>query len=252
MRSVWTAIPFTMSVMRRSMWSRARKLSGTITRSTDEWLMSRSCHKATFSSAAIAFARTSRARPVTCSHPTGLRLWGMADEPFWPAPNGSSTSRTSVFCRARISVANFSRLAAVTARVVMTSAWRSRCRTCDETGAGRSPSFGQTASSTSGPRCEKVPTAPDSLPTAIVSRARASRCERAAQLGVPERELEAEGHGLGVHAVGAPDHRRVLELVGARAHHLAQRLARPGVMRSVASRMSMASAVSTTSDEVRP
>ena len=33
-------------------------------------------------------------------------------EPFWPARNGSSSSRTSVFCSARTSVANFSRLAA--------------------------------------------------------------------------------------------------------------------------------------------
>ena len=35
----------------------------------------------------------------------GLRLWGIALEPFWPARNGSSTSRTSVRWRWRISVA---------------------------------------------------------------------------------------------------------------------------------------------------
>ena len=36
----------------------------------------------------------------------GLRLCGIADEPFWaPARNGSSTSRTSVRCRWRTSVA---------------------------------------------------------------------------------------------------------------------------------------------------
>ena len=79
--------------------------------------MSRSCQRATFSSEARAFVRTSRARPATCSQPTGLRLWGIAEEPFCPEPNGSSTSRTSVFWRARISVANFSRLAATRARV---------------------------------------------------------------------------------------------------------------------------------------
>ena len=84
MRSAFTVMPCTMSVKRRSMWSRARKLSGTITRSTDEWLMSRSCQSATFSRAASAFARTRRARPVTCSQPTGLRLCGMAEQPFWP------------------------------------------------------------------------------------------------------------------------------------------------------------------------
>ena len=66
------------------MWSRAMKLSGRITRSTDECEMSRSCHSATFSSAAMALARTSRARPTICSQPIGLRLCGIADEPFWP------------------------------------------------------------------------------------------------------------------------------------------------------------------------
>ena len=172
--------------------------------------MSRSCQRATFSRAASAFARTRRARPVTCSQPTGLRLWGMAEEPFCRSPNGSSTSRTSVFCRARISVANFSRLAAQMARAVITSAWRSRCRTCDATGAGRRPSRAHTASSTSGPRCENVPTAPESLPTAMVVPGPLERGASArAELRVPEGELQPEGHGLGVDAVGAPDHRRV-------------------------------------------
>ena len=45
----------------------------------------------------------------------GLRLWGIADEPFWPAPNGSSTSRTSVRCRLRTSVAKRSRPAPASA-----------------------------------------------------------------------------------------------------------------------------------------
>src|SRR6266705_2705766 len=48
-----------------------------MTRSTDEWLMSRSCHRATFSSAASAFVRISRARPQTRSASSGLRLCGM-------------------------------------------------------------------------------------------------------------------------------------------------------------------------------
>ncbi len=39
--------------------------------------------------------------------------------------------------------------------------------------------------------------------------------EIAAELIVPERQLEAEGHRLGVYAVGAADHRRVAVLVGA-------------------------------------
>ena len=55
--------PSTMRVKRRSMWSSAMKLSGRMTRSTDECEMSRSCQSATFSRAASALPRTSRASP---------------------------------------------------------------------------------------------------------------------------------------------------------------------------------------------
>src|SRR3954467_11033728 len=79
--------------------------SGRITRSAPECEMSRSCHRATFSTAAEAFPRSTRASPVMRSVTIGLRLWGMALEPFWPARKGSSTSRTSVRCRWRTSVA---------------------------------------------------------------------------------------------------------------------------------------------------
>ena len=94
-----------MRAKRRSMWSRAMKLSGRITRSTDECEMSRSCQSAMFSSAACALPLSSRASPVICSEPIGLRLCGIADEPFWPLPNGSCTSPISVFCKP----ANFER-----------------------------------------------------------------------------------------------------------------------------------------------
>src|SRR5271157_3202173 len=69
-------------------------------RSADECEMSRSCHRATFSSAACAFERTTRASPLICSHVTGFRLCGMADEPFCFSLKYSSASRTSVRCRA--------------------------------------------------------------------------------------------------------------------------------------------------------
>ena len=90
--------------------------SGAMPRSTDEWLMSRSCQRATFSSAGITAERTRRARPVRFSVRIGLRLCGMDEEPFWPASNGSSASSTSVRCRWRISVASRSIDAATTAR----------------------------------------------------------------------------------------------------------------------------------------
>ena len=48
---------------------------------------------------AIALPRKTRARPVRRSHVMGLRLCGMALEPFWPLVNGSSASSTSVRCK---------------------------------------------------------------------------------------------------------------------------------------------------------
>ena len=48
--------------------------SGPMPRSTDEWLMSRSCHRATFSIAGVTAERTRRARPVRFSVRTGLRF----------------------------------------------------------------------------------------------------------------------------------------------------------------------------------
>ncbi len=101
---------------RRRAKSRWMVASGPMPRSTDEWLMSRSCQRATFSSAGTTAERTRRARPVRFSVSTGLRLCGMADEPFWPGSNGSSASSTSVRCRWRISVARRSTEEATTAR----------------------------------------------------------------------------------------------------------------------------------------
>ena len=88
--------------------------------------MSRSCQSATFSSPTSAFARTTRASPQRRSETTGLRLCGIADEPFWPLPNGSATSATSVRARWRISVAKRSSEAATSASAVSSSACRSR------------------------------------------------------------------------------------------------------------------------------
>src|SRR3982750_180544 len=68
--------------------------------------MSRSCHNATFSIAGTTAARMTRARPVRFSVSTGLRLCGMADEPFWPGAKYSSASSTSVRWRCRISTAS--------------------------------------------------------------------------------------------------------------------------------------------------
>ena len=91
------------------------------------------------------------------------------------------------------------------------------------------------------------------LPDRHDRRARAQDAvEVALQLRVPQRQLEAEGHRLGVHAVRAADHRRPAVLLGAHRAPRPSAPAMPLTMRSQASRICSACAVSTTSDEVSP
>ena len=139
--------------------------------------MSRSPHRATFSSAVTPCPRMSRASPHTLSDSSGLRLWGMDDDPASPSGNGSETSPISVRWRPLISVANFSSEAAISARVSTNSAWRSRCSTWLEAGAGFRPRRWQTRASTDGGTVAWVPTGPDSLPKATPSRALSRRSE---------------------------------------------------------------------------
>ena len=80
----------------------------------------------------------------------GLRLCGIADEPFWPLANGSCTSRTSVRARWRISTANRSSDVATRASAPSSSACRSRATTWVETGSGSRPSRSHAIRSTSG------------------------------------------------------------------------------------------------------
>jgi len=56
--------------------------------------MSRSCQSATFSMAGTTDMRTKRANPVRFSVKTGLRLCGIAEEPFWRIDIGKSANRT--------------------------------------------------------------------------------------------------------------------------------------------------------------
>ncbi len=149
--------------------------SGRITRSADECEMSRSCHSGMSSSAACAYPRITRASPDTRSDTTGFRLCGMALEPFWPAANGSCTSRTSVRARCRISVAIASSVDAVMASADTNSAWRSRWITWVLASSGRRPSLAQTSCSTRGSTAAYVPTTPLIAPTLTISRARRRR-----------------------------------------------------------------------------
>ena len=189
--------------------------------------MSRSCQRATSSSAACALPRSTRARPEICSLLIGLRLWGIAEEPFWPARKGSCTSRTSVRCRWRISVASRSRPAPAIAIAVSSSAWRSRATTCVETSSRARPSRAST-------RCLEVGARRRVGADRAGDRADRRLGEGAIEaLGVAVRlegeagELDAEGGRLGVHAMRAADAERARVLARARGQRSRRARARP-------------------------
>ena len=213
--------------------------------------MSRSCQRATFSRPTCAAARTTRARPQIRSATIGLRLCGMADEPFCPLPNGSCTSRTSVRARWRISVANRSSDEATSASAERSSACRSRGIICVETGSGSRPSRSQAIRSSSGSVTEYVPTAPESFP----KRAPASACSRRSR---PRSSSTAQPASLSPKVVGSAwtpcvrPIQTVSRYSSARRTTAAWARAMPSRSKAPASRSWRASAVSTTSDEVSP
>ena len=193
--------------------------------------MSRSCHRAMFSSAAIALARPAAPGRRSARSRSGCACGASPTSPSGPCANGSSTSPISVFCRPRISSANFSSDAAKIASAVSSSAWRSRWITWEEIGAGCRPSRGRPPLRSTGrgarrcrPRrrsCRRRP-----------SRAPARRADVARELGVPQRQLQPEGHRLGVYAVGAADHRRAAVLERARSRTASRQRPRVRRMRS--------------------
>ena len=116
-----------------------------------------------------------RANPVRFSDSTGLRLCGMAEEPFCFSEKNSSASSTSVRCRWRISVASRSIEDATTASVAKYMAWRSRGMIWVETGSTPKPIALATCASTRGSTWAKVPTAPEIAQVATSLRADTSR-----------------------------------------------------------------------------
>ena len=123
--------------------------------------------------------------------------------------------------------------------------------TCDETAAAFKPRRAQIFSSSSGVRWANVPTAPENLPTRMSSARGHEAGDVALRFRIPVGQLEAESDGLGVDAVRAADHGRVLELPRAALEDFGEPLQ---VLRDDCGglRISKACAVSTTSFEVRP
>ena len=188
---------------------------------------------------------------MTFSDPTGLRLWGMALLPFCPSANGSSASPISVRCSERISTATFSSEAATMARVVMSSAWRSRWTIWLDTGAGSSPRRWHASSSTSGSMWAKVPTAPEIFPTRTVSRARRNRSRLRPASAYQSAALRPNVMGSAWMPWLRPT-QRVCRWVRASARTAARKRSSPARRISHACWSCRASAVSSTSDEVIP
>ena len=183
---------------------------------------------------------------------TGLRLCGIADEPFWPLPNGSATSATSVRARCRISSANFSSEAATSASadeqlgmpVPLDDLRRDRVGLQPEALAGEPLQLGVG-------RRVGADRARELADAHRLERPRQPRA-RAVELEGPAGELEPEGRRLGVHAVRPPD-ADVVAVLAAPARP--PRPARARAPRAAARRPRAPAArapVSTMSDEVSP
>ena len=153
--------------------------------------------------------RRTRASPQSCSDRHGLRLCGIALEPFCaPVANGSCTSLTSVRWRWRTSSANAS------------IDEPERGARVEQLGVGVA---GQHLGGRHRPQPEllahvlldpwvDVGIGPDRARHLADGARLAGPLQPdavAAELERPERELAAEGDRLGVDAVGAPDHGRV-------------------------------------------
>ena len=106
----------------------------------------------------------------------GLRLCGIADEPACPSANGSRTSRTSVRCKCRISVAKRSSEAAITANVERKYAHVGRAGPpASKWLPRRAQAHGRRVLRCAEAPSHACPRAPEILPTAIASIASASR-----------------------------------------------------------------------------
>jgi len=88
-------------------------------------------------------------------------LWGIDEEPFCPFEKNSSTSKTSVLCKCLISVASRSAEVAISPSTEKKKACLSLGIICVDIGSTVSFNFFATYFSIFGPRCAKVPTAPD-------------------------------------------------------------------------------------------
>ena len=140
----------------------------------------------------------------------GLRLCGIAEEPFCePEANGSSTSRTSVRCRLRISWAKRSSPAPASAIASSTSAWRSRGTTWVEIVLDPQPELLHHRRLDRGRDRGVGADRAGELADGRLVEGVAKAGEVAVGLEGEAGEPQAEGGRLGVDAVGATDAERL-------------------------------------------
>src|SRR5581483_8994485 len=185
-----------------------------MTRSTDECEISRSCQSGTFSKAACALERTTRASPLICSQVTGLRLCGIAEELFGfsyfsslkVANLGGELVERAGDDRERRQV--------VGVAVALNHLRRDGSGLQSQALAHLFFEFGAEMGESS--NCAGKLSDSHFFSGAIKA------LDVAAHLRIPVSELESEGDGLSVNAVGASDHGRVFELPGAALENIVQ------------------------------
>ena len=201
-------------------------------RSTELWLMSRSCQRATFSSAATALPRSTRARPAEPFAGDGVALVRHGAGAFLAL--GEELLGFQHFGALEVAELGGPALDAgadqgqradeLGVQVALDHLRGNRRRAQAELAGRRTPR----CAARDGRWCRRRRRA---CPTATAVRARFEPLQRAAKLVVHQRQLQAEGGRLGMDAVAAADHRR--ELV------LAWRLAATTLRSALTSSMSM-------------
>ena len=128
---------------------------------------------------------------------TGLRLWGMVDEPPRPSPDGSKASATSVCIISDTSRAILPQVPATMANTDAASAMRSRwvCHGASGSGSLSSwASFSATANPLS-PSAASVPAAPPNCSASVLPRKCFSRCRERCSAAAYSASFNPKGIG---------------------------------------------------------
>ena len=257
MRSASTTMPAHERASRGAAGSRAGSSSRAGSRARrEECEMSRSCHSATFSSAGLGVAAQ---HPREAGDLLGLDRVALvrhrARALLARRGTAPATSRTSVRCRWRISVAKRSSPA---------PGQRDRLQQLGVAVARRRPAWRRPRAARPEPRehalprtpgscAAYVPTAPEIAPTATCANARSQALARCgAASNAKPASLTPNVVGSACTPCVRPTH-SVSHVLARRARPAPRRArAAPGTISSPAARSCSASAVSSTSEEVRP